>query len=65
MVDPGVAGDLGEQLVHVHKEQAELHAAHGEFAEAYAVAPQGDKLVTVWPPEKATAKPVLKNFNTP
>lgn len=26
---------------------------------------QGDKLVTVWPPEKATAKPVLKNFNTP
>jgi branched-chain amino acid transport system substrate-binding protein len=25
---------------------------------------QGDKLVTVWPPEKATAKPVLKNFNT-
>jgi branched-chain amino acid transport system substrate-binding protein len=26
---------------------------------------QGDKLVTVWPPEKATAKPVLKGFNTP
>ena len=26
---------------------------------------QGDKLVTVWPPEKAAAKPVLKNFNTP
>jgi branched-chain amino acid transport system substrate-binding protein len=26
---------------------------------------QGDKLVTVWPPEKASAKPVLKNFNTP
>ena len=26
---------------------------------------QGDKLVTVWPPEKATAKPLLKGFNTP
>src|ERR1700716_3058211 len=26
---------------------------------------QGDRLVTVWPPEKATAKPVLKGFNTP
>jgi branched-chain amino acid transport system substrate-binding protein len=26
---------------------------------------QGDKLVTVWPPEKARAKPVLKGFNTP
>jgi branched-chain amino acid transport system substrate-binding protein len=26
---------------------------------------QGDKLVTVWPPQKATAKPVLKGFNTP
>lgn len=26
---------------------------------------QGDKLVTVWPPAKATAKPVLKGFNTP
>jgi branched-chain amino acid transport system substrate-binding protein len=26
---------------------------------------QGDKLVTVWPPEKATTKPVLKGFNTP
>jgi branched-chain amino acid transport system substrate-binding protein len=26
---------------------------------------QGDKLVTVWPPEKATAKPILKGFNTP
>jgi branched-chain amino acid transport system substrate-binding protein len=26
---------------------------------------QGDQLVTVWPPEKATAKPVLKGFNTP
>jgi branched-chain amino acid transport system substrate-binding protein len=26
---------------------------------------QGDRLVTVWPPEKATAKPVIKGFNTP
>ena len=26
---------------------------------------QGDRLVTVWPPEKAQAKPVLKGFNTP
>jgi branched-chain amino acid transport system substrate-binding protein len=26
---------------------------------------QGDRLVTVWPPEKALAKPVLKGFNTP
>src|SRR5664279_829379 len=26
---------------------------------------QDNKLVTVWPPEKATAKPVLKGFNTP
>jgi len=26
---------------------------------------QGDRLVTVWLPEKATAKPVLKGFNTP
>ncbi len=26
---------------------------------------QGDRLVTVWPPEKAAAKPVLKGFNTP
>jgi len=26
---------------------------------------QGDKLVTVWPPVKAIAKPVLKGFNTP
>jgi len=26
---------------------------------------QGDHLVTVWPPEKASAKPVLKGFNTP
>jgi branched-chain amino acid transport system substrate-binding protein len=26
---------------------------------------QGDRLVTVWPSEKATAKPVLKGFNTP
>ena len=26
---------------------------------------QGDRLVTVWPPEKATAKPVVKGFNTP
>jgi branched-chain amino acid transport system substrate-binding protein len=26
---------------------------------------QGDTLVTVWPSEKATAKPVLKGFNTP
>jgi branched-chain amino acid transport system substrate-binding protein len=26
---------------------------------------QGDKLMTVWPPEKATARPVLKGFNTP
>ena len=26
---------------------------------------QGDKLVTVWPPEKATTKPVLKGFNAP
>ena len=26
---------------------------------------QGDRLVTVRPPEKATAKPVLKGFNTP
>lgn len=26
---------------------------------------QGDQLVTVWPPEKAIAKPVLKGFNTP
>ncbi len=26
---------------------------------------QGERLVTVWPPEKAQAKPVLKGFNTP
>jgi branched-chain amino acid transport system substrate-binding protein len=26
---------------------------------------QGDQLVTVWPPEKATAKPIAKGFNTP
>ena len=26
---------------------------------------QGDRLVTVWPPEKANAKPVIKGFNTP
>jgi branched-chain amino acid transport system substrate-binding protein len=26
---------------------------------------QGDRLVTVWPPEKASAKPQLKGFNTP
>jgi branched-chain amino acid transport system substrate-binding protein len=26
---------------------------------------QGDRLVTVWPTEKARAKPVLKGFNTP
>jgi len=26
---------------------------------------QGDKLVTVWPPEQGHAKPVLKGFNTP
>ncbi len=26
---------------------------------------QGDRLVTVWPPEEASAKPILKGFNTP
>jgi branched-chain amino acid transport system substrate-binding protein len=26
---------------------------------------QGDQLVTVWPPEKANAKPITKGFNTP
>ncbi len=26
---------------------------------------QDDRLVTVWPPEKAAAKPILKGFNTP
>jgi len=26
---------------------------------------QADRLVTVWPPKKATAKPVIKGFNTP
>ncbi|MEU4419016.1 diguanylate cyclase [Actinoplanes sp. NPDC024001] len=29
--------DLGDLLVRVHQEQAELHAARGEFAEAFAV----------------------------
>ncbi|MGX6603958.1 diguanylate cyclase [Micromonosporaceae bacterium Da 78-11] len=29
--------ELGEVLVRVHQEQAELHAARGEFAEAFAV----------------------------
>ncbi|MDQ1659026.1 MAG: hypothetical protein QOD41_4109 [Cryptosporangiaceae bacterium] len=28
--------DLGDVIVRVHREQAELHAARGEFAEAYA-----------------------------
>ena len=32
-----VERELGDVLVRVHQEQAELHAARGEFAEAYAV----------------------------